>query len=176
VVVIDVEKGTLDAEAVHLVGEATARRYLAVVVSTDSSGESVRVAFANPLDEDAVRAVRDQTGRNVQPLVATVSGVRAAIEREYSRRTTQVVRAPMARSGSEIAPEITRRVEGSQRRTPSSRAPADDGVPEGTSPLHRLEPEATPEQRHEALVLALIETGVITRADYVQALKRLLGK
>ena len=45
-----------------------------------------------------------------------------------------------------------------------------------TQPHLRLESEATPEQRHEALLLALIDRGAITRADYVAALQRLLGR
>lgn len=173
-VVIDVDQGELDTDAVHLVGESTARRYLAIVVSTDPGGTSVRVAFANPLDEEAVRAVREQSGLGVQPLVATVSGVRTAIERAYARRTTQVMRDAVSRP--ELAPEITRRVEGPPRRQ-SARPPSEGPIaPEGTAPLHLLEQEATPEQRHEALVLALIEAGLITRADYANALRRLLGK
>lgn len=171
-VVIDVEQGELDADAVQLVNDVTARRYLAIVVSTDPSGTSVRAAFANPLDDEAVRAVREQTGLEVQPLVATVSGVRAAIDRAYARRTTQVVRAVALRP--ELAPEITRKVGGPR---PTTKRPPDGAPPrEGTSPLHRLEQDATPEQRHEALVLALIEAGLITRADYVEALRRLLGR
>src|SRR5687768_14005678 len=57
-VVIDVEKGELDADSVQLVSAANARRFLAIVVSMDPSGESARVAFANPLDDEAVRSVR----------------------------------------------------------------------------------------------------------------------
>jgi hypothetical protein len=32
------------------------------------------------------------------------------------------------------------------------------------------------EQRHEELLLTLIEAGVLTRSDYVAALRRLKGK
>jgi hypothetical protein len=45
-----------------------------------------------------------------------------------------------------------------------------------TTPMARLEEEATAEQLIEALVLTLIEAGVITRADYIRALARLLGR
>lgn len=43
-----------------------------------------------------------------------------------------------------------------------------------TSPILRLSPEATLAQKHEALLLALIEAGVISRDDYERALLRLL--
>jgi hypothetical protein len=43
-----------------------------------------------------------------------------------------------------------------------------------TAPLIRMEAQATAEQRVEALLLALIEQGVLTRAEYLDALRRLL--
>ena len=42
--------------------------------------------------------------------------------------------------------------------------------------MHRLEAEATIEQRHEALLLALVEKGLITHAEYSESLRRLLSK
>jgi hypothetical protein len=54
-------------------------------------------------------------------------------------------------------------------RTDELRAPA-------TAPLVRMEARATTEQRMEALLLALIERGVLTRADYLDALRRLLER
>jgi hypothetical protein len=39
-----------------------------------------------------------------------------------------------------------------------------------------VEDEATVEQRVEALVLTLIDAGVIARTDYLDALRRLLGR
>ena len=68
--------------------------------------------------------------------------------------------------------QSTRRVAtGGRRRT----EPPSEEIPR-TMPVHRLEQEATIEQRHEALLLTLIEKGVITRAEYGDALKRLLGR
>ena len=171
-VVIDVELGALDPDSVQLVTEELARRYLLIPVARGPGGSSLRVAFANPLDEDAIAAVREHTALEVDPLVATVSGVQAAIDREFSGRDTRVIRAP---KGRELVPEDTRRME--------LPAVARDVVaetaahrPSQTSPLHRLEQDATAEQRHEALLLALIEAGAITRSDYLAALKRLMGR
>lgn len=170
-VVIDVELGALDTDAVRLIPEAVARRYLLIAVARGPAGSSLRVAFANPLDEEAVAAVREQTGLEVDPLVATVTGVQAAIEREYRGRDTRVLRSP--RPGREdIGEEETRRVE--LRET--CETTADSLSPGGTSPLHRLGTDATVEQRLEALLLALVEAGVLTRSDYLAALKRLMGK
>ncbi len=81
----------------------------------------------------------------------------------------------------DLAAESTRRVDvripGPHETSPGARPDAlvaDE--PSGTSPVHRIELEATIEQRHEALVLALVEAGVITRSDYTSVLRRLLRR
>ena len=175
-VVIDVELGALDPDSVQLVTEELARRYLLIPVARGPSGSSLRVAFANPLDEDAIAAVREHTALEVDPLVATVSGVQAAIDREFGGRDTRVIRAP---KGRELVPEDTRRMElpAVPRGVGAEPVIAESAHrPSQTSPLHRLEQDATAEQRHEALLLALIEAGAVTRSDYLAALKRLMGR
>ncbi|UJR79843.1 hypothetical protein [Sandaracinus amylolyticus] len=170
-VVIDLDRGTLEHEAVRLVPEEIARRHLAIVVALEPSGRSVRAAFANPLDERAIADIAAATGRGVRAMVATVSSIRRAIDREYGSGSTRLIEAPAARPEDELAPESTRRVATGRRRATE---PPEE-IPR-TMPVHRLEQEATIEQRHEALLLALIEKGVLTRAEYGDALKRLLGR
>jgi hypothetical protein len=156
-VVLDLDRGTLDPEAPHAIEASVARLHLMLPVSMPTAGK-LRVAFVNPLDRDALAAVEEATGSRVHSLVGTLSGIRQAIDEAYVGRTTRVVHQPR----SELPQEITRKVAGP--------LPSKD-----TSPLHRIEQEATMEQRHEALLLALIERGVLTRADYVEALERLLS-
>ena len=163
--VIDVDLGALDRESVKLIPESVARRFLLIAVARGPGGRSLRVAFANPLDEDAVASVRELTGLEVEPMVATVSGVKAALDREYRARTTEIIRAPRSEASPELAPEDTQQLLGPR-----------DVANTGTDPIHRLESEATMEQRHEALVLTLIEAGVLTRSDYVAVLRRLKGR
>ena len=156
-VVVDLDRGIeVEDDAPHLVSGAIARAHLVLPVAHPIGGK-LRVVFANPLDDDAASAVERSAGVPIQRLVATLTGLRQAIEKAYAGRTTRVVHRDR-----DMPPEITRRVE------------VPDGAL-GTSPLHRLEQEATIEQRHEALLLALVERGVLTRADYVEALKRLLS-
>ena len=172
-VVMEVQLGALDGESVRLIPEEDARRHLMVAVARGPGGGLLRVAFANPLDGPAVAAVREITGLEVEPMVATVSGLKATIDREYSRRSTQVIR-PGARSpGGEMKDEVTQQI-----ASPARAGSPDTGVEagSGTAPMHRLEQEATVEQRHEALLLSLVEAGVLTRADYMAALQRLLGR
>jgi type IV pilus assembly protein PilB len=144
-ILLELDRGEMDEETLQLLPAAIARRYLALPVAPDPDGKSLRVAFADPYDEAAVDAVRTHTGLQVQPLVATVSDLRTAIDRAYG-----------------VAAEVTQQL--------------DRLVGPATAPMHRLEDSATPEQRHQALLLALIDAGVLTREDYVQALLRLLGR
>ncbi len=165
--VVDLASGPLDAEVMHLVPEELARRYLAVPVAPDPLTASLRVAFVNPLDKVAIAAVQEVTGLDVDVLVTTVSAVRAMLDRQYGRveRTSRfVVSLDKDDLPPDLPPESTRRTDGvsGERRFT-------------TAPAHRISEDATPEQRHEALLLALIEAGALTRADYVAALRRLLG-
>ena len=168
--VVDLERGELDPASVALLPQAIARRHLMVPVAPDEAGRRLRVAFADPLDSKAVRAVCALTGLEVEPLVATVSDVRSAIARAYGRqgggegRTDDLAEGPGA-----LEDEQTQRLD--QRNSPPFA-----GAMGGTSPAHRVGAEASAEQRHEALLLALIDAGVLTRAGYLDALRRLLGR
>lgn len=160
-IVIDLDSVRVDLDAPGLVSAEVARSHLVLPLGPPSGG-SIRAVFVNPLDDEAIAALETVTGASVQPVVGTLSAVRRAIDQAYRERTTRVLRP----AASDMAPEPTRKVV----------EPASESVRVDTAPLHKLEQEATPEQRHEALLLALIERGVLTRADYTEALKRLLRR
>ena len=161
-VVVELDLGELDDDSVGLVPSEVARRHLFVPLASDPSGESIRVVFADPFDPGAVEAARAATGLGIQPLVATVSGLLSALDRAYGTAPEEDTRVLKTR---EIAAESTQRVPGSHA-----------AIDPTTSPLHRLQDEATIEQRIEAILLALIDKGVLTRAEYFEALRRLLGR
>ncbi len=170
-VVIDLDEGMLDAHAIALVPEPVARATHAVAVLAEPSRGAVQVAFANPLDERSITEIEAATGLAVRPLVAPLSSVRRALDREYGG--APVSDAVLARRARESLPsESTQRVGAGSRigeREGELKAPV-------TAPLIRMEAHATVEQRVEALLLALIERGVLTRADYLDALRRLLER
>ncbi len=160
-VVVELDLGELDDDSVALVPSEVARRYLFVPLAPDPSGESIRVVFADPLDPGAVEAARNSTGLGIQPLVATVSGLLSALDRAYGGTPEEDTRVLRTR---ELPAESTQRVGSHAAIDPS------------TAPLHRLEDEATIEQRIEAMLLALIDKGLLTRAEYFESLRRLLGR
>lgn len=170
-VVIDLDEGMLDPSAIARVPEAVAREALAVAVLSEPNREAIQVAFANPLDRSSVAQVERATGLLVQPLVAPLTSVRHALDREYGGAL--VPEAVLAGRGRESLPaESTQRLEAMLRgaeRTDELKAPV-------TAPLIRMEAHATTEQRVEALLLALIERGALSRADYLDALRRLLER
>lgn len=179
-VVIDLDQGTLETEAVVLLPGIVARRHLAVPVALERDGRSMQVAFANPLDQDAVSAVAKHAGRSVRALVGTFSAVRRALDREYTEppQKTRVLDGRRRSEAPAPEPAVEPAVEGSGPTVlqPESTKKFAEAALSGTSPLHRLIEEATPEQRTEALVLALVDRGVITRGDYEEALRRLLRR
>lgn len=179
-VVIDLDRGTVEREAIWLVPESLARTHLAVPVAIEAN-RTISIAFADPLDHAGASAIAEATGRGVRALVGTLSSVRRALDREYGKpgevsgpptqvlpgtrrrseppRTEEMERESASAEGLPLAPENTQQLRG-----------------RGTEPVHRIESEASIEQRHEALLLALIDRGVLTRADYVGALQRILGR
>jgi hypothetical protein len=175
-VVIDLDRGTVEREAIWLVPESLARAHLAVAVAVDAN-RTLSIAFADPLDRAGASAIAEATGRGVRALVGTLSSVRRALDREYGKSgevsgpPTQVL--PGTRRRSEPPSTVTEEIE---RDAPSIAPENTQQVRGATQPAHSLEAEATAAQRHEALLLALIDRGVLTRADYIEALKRLMGR
>jgi len=163
-VVLDLSVRGLDAEVAHLVPEELARRHLAVPIAPDILTASLRVAFADPLDAAARAALQEVTGLDVAVLVSTVSRVRATLDRQYGR-AERTGAGEVATPRDDLEPETTRRTDavlGAERTATAARVAA--GA------------ETTADQRHEALLLALIDAGVVTRADYLAALRRLRGR
>ncbi len=124
-VVIDLDQGMLERDAILLVPEAVARAAHAVAVLSEPNRSAIQVAFANPLDPRALRQVTDATGQRVQPLVAPLSAVRRALDREYGG--APVPEAVLAlRKRVEMTAESTQRLgdlsrsEGSRPREPRS--------------------------------------------------------
>lgn len=193
-VVIDLDQGTLESEAVALLGHSLARKSLAMPVALEPGGAAIQVAFANPLDTGTMAAIAASTGCEVRALVATVTAIRRALDREYGPEGSPTRVLGMRRSETPLG-FATITSDGSSGREPTQEFLREGGresgdstelplppestrrLPEGgpiTLPLHRLESEATVEQRFEALLSVLVERRIVARTDYAEALRRLL--
>lgn len=174
-VVIDLDEGMLDQAAIQLVPEAVARSAHAVAVLAEPNRNAIQVAFANPLEPRWIAQIADATGMRVQPLVAPLSALRRALDREYGG--APVSEEVLARRQREqLRAESTQRVGHASREPRRAGEKSEELKAPVTAPLIRMEAQATAEQRVEALLLALIERGVLTRADYLDALRRLLER
>lgn len=157
-VVVDVRAGEIDPEVLRRIPRRVARRCLAVPIGRD--GDALHVAFADPLDHEALREIRGLLGVEVRVFVAPVGDIERALRRPLSTP---------GRPG-ELPEEPTLQIEQALRSDPPSEL-----TPLATAPLYRPSAEASLAQRHEALVLALVEAGAITYEGYHAVLQRLLG-
>ncbi|MBI4443495.1 MAG: Flp pilus assembly complex ATPase component TadA, partial [Acidobacteria bacterium] len=73
----------VDGEVIKLVPEETARRY--EVVPLSRVGSSLTIAMVDPTNVFAMDDIKFMTGFNVEPVVATESAIREAIDKFYAR-------------------------------------------------------------------------------------------
>ena len=79
---VDLTEATIDASAMALVPEATARRHNCLPINFDEDGRLV-LAMADPANVVAVDDIRAMAKRDVRTVVATKADVVAAINRHY---------------------------------------------------------------------------------------------
>ncbi len=157
---LDLGQGELDQDAVKMVSaeDAWARCLIPVAIETRGDSICVRLAMADPLDTEALGWFEQTTSCPAMALGATVTGVQEAIAKYLGPRPNTL---------PPLLSEPTRRVAG--RKAPQ-------GGKIGTVPSHRIGSEASVEQRVEAMVLALVAKGVLTRAEYEETLLRILRR
>jgi MshEN domain len=139
----------VEVDAVREVAYDLAEARCLLPIGLDRSGGRavLRVAMADPLDAEAIEEIESSSGCQVEALVATPSEIGPAVQRYYRGVTTKLIHRPHGRAGGE---------------DPS------------TQPHHRIEDEAPVEARHRALLGLLIEKGLISEEEYIEAIKRLL--
>ena len=145
----------VDAEALREVtyNLAVGRCLLPIAVERQGGLRVLRVVMADPLDHEAIDEIEASSGCRVAPMLAPASTLLPEIERAYRGIVTKMI----PRGG------IVRE------------ARATDPLPETpTQPHHRLEDAAPADTRLRALVLLLVEKGVISDEEYQETLRQLL--
>jgi hypothetical protein len=158
---VDLQHESVDQDAVREVpyDVADARRLLPLTVDRTGKRRIIRVAMADPLDLDAVEEIEMSTGCDLVPSVATVGDLEVAIGKHYRGVITKMI---------------------PRQRTPFGERLPDQGTPVArtieptTQPNHMVSDEADHRARLTALVDLLIEKGVIERAAFDDALRRVL--
>ncbi len=78
---VDISSATVDPEAIKIVSENLAKKYLLVPLYLER--KVLKVAMTDPLNLNAIDDIRFSTGMEVKPCVATLSDVTGAILRYY---------------------------------------------------------------------------------------------
>jgi hypothetical protein len=141
----------LDEEALRELPHDLAAAHLAVPVQLDSGGDrrTLKLAMANPLDAAALEDIGHASGCVVEAGAASLSEIRAAIERSYRSLITRMIPRLDPRHEARLAGEPP------------------------TQPL-TLPDESSVEIRLRALIEVLVERGVLTTADLDERLRRLV--
>lgn len=174
--VVDLGGGELDEDAIRLVPADLAERRTLIPMGVDAAARVLRVAIADPLDLDGLAEIERATNLSIAPMVATLSSVGRAIQRYYHRASTKVVPRP-SRSSPPPSPlagesETDRSFVESTKKMEARTAEA---MTPGTVPMYSIEEEASVDSRLRALLLVLEERGLLSHAEYVEALRRVLG-
>lgn len=78
---IDISKTSIDVEAVKLIDESLAKRYL--LIPLYKSGGTLTVAMSDPTNIFAMDDIRMSTGLEINPTIATKKDITGAIEQYY---------------------------------------------------------------------------------------------
>lgn len=145
--------------AIQAVRPDIARRFCIMPIEFD--GRSITIATLDPTDLKTLDTIGFALGRSIKPVLALDSDIKSAIEKYYTSSTLAAPReeAPIAPSVPRIAP--------SQGATATASLQQQAPMPTRTS--SRPDPSmAAVVKRIDALVMVLVEKGVITREELIR--------
>jgi type IV pilus assembly protein PilB len=140
----------IDPAVIKLVPGETARKYQIVPLSR--SGATLTIAMTDPTNVFAMDDVKFMTGYNVEPVVASETGVSESIERYYG--VAPATPAP-TRGGGAIAPVSTESALEMAAKA-LEEMPTDIGEVEVMEDLEEISAEALARQGEEAPVIKLV--------------------
>lgn len=151
-----------EAGALLAVLQTDAERLGLLPLKIESEGDEPRldIAMIDPLDQQALAVIEDQTGYRTHPVVARRSALLSNIEHAYRSVATQVMR-PMpdsATASAQVAPGLRRRRDHGQTQP---------------VPLNQQFNQQSAEalQRVDALVALLVRKGLISKEEYESHLR-----
>src|SRR6187200_2432161 len=142
----------VDATVVKLVPSETAQKYQIIPLSR--SGATLTIAMTDPTNVFAMDDVKFMTGYNVEPVVASETGVAEAIEKYYG--SAPPVTATSRGGGSSAAPPVSTESALEMAAKALEEMPADLGDVEVMDDLEEISAEALARQGEEAPVIKLV--------------------
>jgi type IV pilus assembly protein PilB len=149
---ISLSQFEIDPAVIKLVPAETARKYQIVPLSR--SGATLTIAMTDPTNVFAMDDVKFMTGYNVEPVVASETGVAESIDKYYGMAPTT---APATRGGGGAS---VQQVSGESALEMAAKAleemPSDIGDVEVMDDLEEISAEALTRQGEEAPVIKLV--------------------
>lgn len=176
-----------EPEAIRELGQEAAHRLRALPMSVEvpiDGPRLLRVAMADPTDEEALDEIESATGCRVDPVLARLSVLDDALTRAYRAFVTQVMpRTPSATVPVPEKPPSAVPPASSDRRPPfggdlSVSTPhlgTGTGGP-ATAPFRRIDDDAPLEVRLSALLAVLEAKGLIGIDEYLAEVRRQLER
>jgi type IV pilus assembly protein PilB len=165
---VDLDRMVVEPEAVREVPLPLAEGHVVLPLRIERRGGRpvMWLAMADPLDARAIEEIEFSTGCLVEPALASAADILAAIKRSYQGIVTKIIR----NGATQVPPP-------SEPRARPTADAAREGVASAglhTTPVHRLEDEATPELRIRAIMNALARRGLLSEEEYLEELSALL--
>jgi type IV pilus assembly protein PilB len=82
-------------EVLQLIPKSVAQRFTLFPFAISGDGKELSVAFANPLDLEAVEFAEAKSGKRIRPYIALSDDIKKAIEERYSQNLTNEVTAAL---------------------------------------------------------------------------------
>jgi hypothetical protein len=154
----------IDLDALRQVPLDTVERRAVVPMALDRTATRpvLRVAMADPLDHAAIGELERCTGCPIEVELAPWSEITRAIQKFYGGLVTKQIRA-------NVATARPLRFEDAGTESPLERGPK-------TQPGVRVEQEASPEIKLQALLAALYAKRLLTEEEFKAHLKKLLAE
>lgn len=167
--VFDAANAEVDAEAIREIPHDQASRFRLLPLRFERRGEQryLVVAMADPLDRQAIEEIEFASGCRVEPLIARPSELAEAIRVQYRHVVTKVMPRQGAQPRGAAPPERSRR-----RRQPFGGDLAESDL--RTKPVRRIQQEASPSHRVDALVALLVHKGLISQEEYEEQLRAIV--
>lgn len=92
---LDVTVASVVPEAINVLPEAVAEKYLCLPFNVDQANKVLSVAMANPVDLEAIEFIEQKTGYKIKPYLASGSQLLKEIHSRYSQSLSSEVTAAL---------------------------------------------------------------------------------
>lgn len=98
---VDVTVASVVPEAINVLPEAVAERYLCLPLNLDQKNKVLSVAMANPVDLQAIEFIERKTGYKIKPYLAEKSLLIKEVNNRYSQSLSSEVTAALKETATE---------------------------------------------------------------------------